>query len=256
MHIFPFSLVFIAMAVLYTVNAEPNTTCACCGHTGLLINHYSRPACKCANCNSFERHRSLCLLLKNETIFKRHFRTLPVPARLIYFGPFEWHYNYFMSKPEIYEFFPVDMLLPTYHYPPATKFADISNLSNFRDNYFDVLISLHVLEHVFQLEQAITEIRRVIKSTGYIILEVPCSNGDTIDCRNLTKVQRIKQCHQHDHVWSFNCSWFYRLVTIHGLKCRKLRMDGVPGVFSDVMHICVRSRTHKFPAPLLQPVLL
>lgn len=43
----------------------------------------------------------------------------------------------------------------------------------FADNTFDLVICLHVLEHVVQLVDAITEIHRILKPGGLLFVEVP-----------------------------------------------------------------------------------
>lgn len=54
--------------------------------------------------------------------------------------------------------------------------VDLMN-TPFEDDYFDFVICNHVLEHVDDLERALSEIRRVLKVGGSAILQVPyCKN--------------------------------------------------------------------------------
>jgi ubiquinone/menaquinone biosynthesis C-methylase UbiE len=43
----------------------------------------------------------------------------------------------------------------------------------YNDNSFDVIVTTDVLEHVFDLNQCVREIKRVLKPNGYLIVRVP-----------------------------------------------------------------------------------
>ncbi|MDD4994894.1 MAG: class I SAM-dependent methyltransferase [Patescibacteria group bacterium] len=53
--------------------------------------------------------------------------------------------------------------------------GDITNIQ-FPDNFFDVVICLDVLEHVSDDNKAISELKRVVKKEGIIIIFVPAFN--------------------------------------------------------------------------------
>lgn len=48
-----------------------------------------------------------------------------------------------------------------------------SNLSDFEDNFFDVITMWHVLEHIPNLEEQIKELKRLLKPNGSILIAVP-----------------------------------------------------------------------------------
>lgn len=54
-----------------------------------------------------------------------------------------------------------------------TIISDITNKLSFEDNFFDFVICNGVLEHLFIPENAIIEIKRVLKNNGYLLLYVP-----------------------------------------------------------------------------------
>ena len=51
---------------------------------------------------------------------------------------------------------------------------DITDIK-FKDNFFDVIICNHVLEHIIDDRKAMSELFRVLKPKGFAILEVPIS---------------------------------------------------------------------------------
>ena len=53
------------------------------------------------------------------------------------------------------------------------KKANLEDGLPFKDNYFDLVTCLAVVEHLFDPQKAILEMGRVIKRGGYLIVEVP-----------------------------------------------------------------------------------
>ena len=51
--------------------------------------------------------------------------------------------------------------------------ADASESLPIKDNTFDVVIAAEIIEHVFNLENFIVEIKRVLKTDGFLILSTP-----------------------------------------------------------------------------------
>jgi len=54
----------------------------------------------------------------------------------------------------------------------ADLITDATDLK-FSDNQFDVIICISVLEHIFEYQKALKEIRRVLKKKGILILSTP-----------------------------------------------------------------------------------
>jgi len=62
------------------------------------------------------------------------------------------------------------------------RVADVQNLP-FENNFFDIVFVLDVLEHVEELDKAIKEIKRVLKTDGSVILSGPTETWFYKFCR-------------------------------------------------------------------------
>jgi len=57
--------------------------------------------------------------------------------------------------------------------PSATIVADLSKPNDIPSNCFDCIICTHVLHHVFELDKAVHELYRILKSGGILLVAVP-----------------------------------------------------------------------------------
>ncbi len=120
---------------------------------------------KCPKCgsNNLERHlRLYCDVLQ---IFQSKEN-----LRILHFAPEPGFVSYISQfKPELHIF-------ADYH-PKHIRSERIDICSiPYSDESFDVVIANHILEHVPNPEQALSEINRVLKSDGTTILQTPFSN--------------------------------------------------------------------------------
>ena len=79
---------------------------------------------------------------------------------------------------------------------------DITDL-NFKDNFFDVIICSHVLEHIEDDQKAMSELFTVLKPERIAILQVPISKTlkETFEYFSITTPEgREKYFGQKDHV--------------------------------------------------------
>ncbi|MFN3301839.1 MAG: class I SAM-dependent methyltransferase, partial [Patescibacteria group bacterium] len=72
----------------------------------------------------------------------------------------------------------------------------------FRNNYFDFIIMINTIEHVFSLRRCIEEVKRVLKPGGYVFLvtHIPGSEHDVNDRTHVnvrTKEEWIKLFERH-----------------------------------------------------------
>ncbi len=86
--------------------------------------------------------------------------------------------------------------------PLAEYHFDIHKIP-FDENTFDVIMCNHVLEHVKDEFQVVREFKRVLKKTGWAILQVPINSGfeTTYEDWNITDPKE-REIHfgQYDHV--------------------------------------------------------
>ena len=206
--------------------------CPCCGWTGHVFDnvpsHSHRPDGLCPSCRALERHRVSCAFLGTHSpdIFNV---TLQEPGakqsnmfRLIHFGPHQQMGNV-LDKAWIDHIW-VDFKPEMYNHGGSsvtkTLFADASDLK-LPDNFAHGMLMFHVLEHVPELEQALLEMKRVLKPQGWLLLEVPLRHAtETRDCRNLeTDQARIDCAGQYDHVWNFGRKDFEHRLQEAGWNC-------------------------------------
>jgi SAM-dependent methyltransferase len=63
-------------------------------------------------------------------------------------------------------------------YPQVSaSVADCEKRLEYPDNYFDRIIAIHVLEHLYDLPSALAEIRRLLRPDGVLAAVIPCEGG-------------------------------------------------------------------------------
>ena len=144
----------------------------------------------CPGTLSLERHRLLWLYLDRETNF------LSSNLKVLHVAPEQVFYKKF-KKLKNWEYFTFDL-----NSPIADIKGDLIS-TNFKDEYFDLIICNHVLEHIEDDKSALDEMYRILKYNGISILQVPINvkRQNTFEDLSIkSKIQREKYFGQYDHV--------------------------------------------------------
>ena len=102
---------------------------------------------------------------------------------------------------------------------PSTDYdirLDITDIK-FKDNFFDVIICNHVLEHVKDDQRVMSELFRVLKPKGFAILQVPISKKAKENFEDFTITspeERERYFGQKDHVRIYGQDYKERLKNV------------------------------------------
>jgi SAM-dependent methyltransferase len=176
--------------------------------SGLVV----RKNAQCYYCGSLERHRLLWKYFNDRTnLFDGEYK------RLLHFAPEGIFYN-MLSKAEKIKYVPCDLFPEKYTYLNAKikiTCADITKIP-FEDSSFDIVICIHVLEHIPDDRLAMSELHRVMKKGGWAILQVPIFPIEATyeDFTITTPEGREKAFGQHDHVRCYGKDYKERLESV------------------------------------------
>lgn len=167
-----------------------------------------RKNARCHNCNSLERHRLVWSYIKDRKLLEEG-------MTLLHFAPEKVFYDLF-SKMDHIEYIPCDLNPDDFNFQDKVEIAkvDITNIP-FVDNSFDFILCNHVLEHIPDDWQAISELFRVMKKGGCGIFQVPIdySRESTYEDFTITsKKGRLKAFGQRDHVRWYGKDYVNRLA--------------------------------------------
>lgn len=198
------------LAQAYQGNA---VTCSVCGSTYsefIPTGYITRKNALCLNCGSVERHRLVFKYLKEKTDF---FSKKGI--KVLHFGPEKAFYDIFVNLKNIEEYVPCDFFPEVYDFCDVVKIVkvDITAIP-FPDNYFDVILCNHVLEHIENDSLAMQECLRILKPSGWGIFQVPIDyNRDvTYEDFSITNPdERTIAFGQSDHVRWYGKDYKIRL---------------------------------------------
>jgi Methyltransferase domain len=176
--------------------------CPLCGFVGFFKAWGSPPRWNalCPSCGSLERHRHLALFLhRTPSLIKDG-------AILLHFAP-ENFIRTLLKKSNMH-YIGADLARDD-----VDLKLDIENI-DLADEQCDVIVCSHVLEHVDD-KRALSELWRILKPNGILIIMVPINDGcettyedDTIKDRN----QRLIHFGDPDHVRIYGADFVQRLT--------------------------------------------
>ena len=165
----------------------------------------------CPGTLSLERHRLLWLYLKKKTkLLEKNISVLHVAPEIIFIEKFKRITNW--------NYVSIDL-----NSPLADIKGNIYSLP-FKENYFDLILCNHVLEHIEDDHKALNELHRVIKNKGILIAQVPLDKNLKKTFENkeiINRRDRNKYFGQYDHVRIYG-SDFYKRLSNSGFKPKKI----------------------------------
>lgn len=199
------------------------STIACCAGTILIILYWGgnfeifkkytiiggglRLNFLCPYCGAVDRERWIYKVLSEKTgIFSE-------VCRVLHFAP-ESHIREAVMQNEKCDYYDVDIEIGR-----ARHRIDMTDIP-FQDNIFDYIVANHVLEHIWEEEKALQELKRVLKKNGKLILSFPiCKDKKTEeDLGELSEEERIARFGQNDHVRLYGTDYMERLEC-RGFRC-------------------------------------
>lgn len=198
------------------------------GHTHPVLKEKNvtsagRRRSDCPRCLSSDRDRLLWLYLEHTISTKK--RILHVAPEL----PLAHAIKKQLAKGS-FTYHCIDKRIKGYNYPHWVINGDITDLK-YPDQHFDLIIANHVLEHIIDLESALSELARVLTIDGDAIFMVPLSKSHLTDegtskkngkwiCE-LSKNDKLNRFGQHDHVRLFGTD-FESILNTHGWQITRI----------------------------------
>lgn len=176
--------------------------CSLCGYRGRFLGYGYPYTCDiyCPKCGSLERHRLLCLAARDQQYF--------AGRDVLHFAP-EAAVRQLVREQEPKTYVTADLFARDVDWREDIEALTIA------DNSFDVVICLHVLEHVDD-RAAIGELYRVLRPGGLLIAMFPIIEGweETYEQLSASSPDdRLLHFGQHDHARYFGRDARARLAT-------------------------------------------
>lgn len=163
----------------------------------------------CYNCGATDRERLVYLfLIKEMDIYKNY-------NNILHIAP-EKNISKKLLNHNFKQYICGDLFANFYRYPKYVQKINLLNIP-FEEETFDLIICNHVLEHISDEYSALTEIKRVLKTNGKAILQVPISKNTFKTYENeliKTPKEREKHFGQFDHVRIYGQDYLERLANI------------------------------------------
>ena len=208
---------------LFVVNvrepAKEQFECPVCGYQGPFLDVAPssglRKHAECPRCNALERHRLQFLVMKQLLESRDTSR-----MRMLHFAPEPCFRELFADKFGRYESADLNMSGVDHN-------VDLLKLP-FPDATYDFVFASHVLEHIQDDEQAISEVRRVLKPKGIAVLPVPVVAARTVEYPQPSPTEGY-------HVRAPGFDYFDRYER-HFSKVDRISSDTLPGRYQPFVY--------------------
>jgi SAM-dependent methyltransferase len=205
----------------------------------------------CPGCKTLSRQRTFYWFFQTYLPKHRKVRVLnPAPVDMIA--------DMFQSFPNV-EYVSIDIKFEGFNIPDTARTgrpivqADIQELP-FTNESFDVILCSHVLEHVPDDKKAMQELYRVLKPSGYALLEVPyrMENGEYVfetyeDPSIVTEEDRLREYESPDHVRFYGKDFLVKLenvgFNVHEIPLQNLLEENkikLCGMRDKPLNICIK----------------
>lgn len=189
-----------------------NHLCVICNFESSSFERLQNNDLLCPKCGSLARDRRLWQIL-NEKYSKPNISVLDFsPSRTLYRNwKKEVDLKYISS--DLSDNFIADVAY------------DITNIPQEKEQ-FDLIICYHILEHVIDDAKAISELHRVLKPNGTVILQTPFKEGAMYEDYTITsEADRLVHFGQIDHVRYYNVDGLKKRLENAGLKVQVNRYE-------------------------------
>ncbi|MCB0468919.1 MAG: methyltransferase domain-containing protein [Aequorivita sp.] len=161
---------------------------------------------KCPKCNSLPRTRLIPFSL-------RYFNLININLKILHIAPNLNEYNYVKNTFEKIKQYD---RLNIREVPHINLVQDITK-TNIKDNTYDLVIVWHVLEHIVEDHKAASEIYRILKVKGNLLMSVPIyptGNLKTYEDPAI-KYEDYEKIHGHDdHCRSCGMDYYERFEAV------------------------------------------
>jgi SAM-dependent methyltransferase len=184
------TLKYLRKSGLRLFGARHPRHCTICGHVGRFYS-YGFPLavdCSCPSCLSLERHRALAICANEEPLFEG--------KDILHFAP-EPGLAAFIRRKGVRSYKTCDLFRTDVDFR-----VDICAIA-LPDQSFDVVVCVHVLEHVPDDRKAMAELRRILRPSGMAVVMVPMEEGLDETYENpaiVSRRDRLIHFGQEDHV--------------------------------------------------------
>ena len=184
-----------------------------------FLEFSGRSAAQCSSCQSLERHRLVYVVL-SDLGFVDSKKCLGL-KRALHLAPEIMTYKY-LAPVFGAGYVTSDMYPEKYPYSQSLRLALPDGFNVFPDNYFDLILHNHVLEHIPGcFKEHIDEFTRILKIGGSMVFTIPGVRQD-IDSieggENLpSDEERLKYHGQRDHYKTFGKDLYQHMDSKNGL---------------------------------------
>lgn len=188
----------------YRIGSE--RVCNICGFSGRKFKSFGNPArsdAMCPKCGSLERHRLLYYYIKNENDLMRGGKNI------LYFAPTGLLVEKMRKRGN-------RVITTDLRKEDIDIHADITRLP-FSDGVFDIIICLHVLEHIPDDYAAMSELYRILRCEGEALIMIPKDKGrkQTYEDESITEPEARREAFgKEDHVRWYGDDFMQRLSSV------------------------------------------